>query len=183
MANLFVVGEISSAHNFGGWSFFCTYEIVTGNEWDTIEGSTAGSTHIMWNHRDGVSWSMPLDVNFHFNAVQGWPKITVRVWQVDWYGRKDLMGYGVAFVPMPTEGEVSVEIPTWKPTYWKASGLTRMYYQMRQMVMGGNPVLRDESLIENNDNRYKLHTIASGTVKLKLNVLCQNASAVGLKFE
>ena len=164
MAELYVLGELEGATSFGGYSLFCTYEFITGTQWSHIEGARTGTSHVMLNGRDGVVWSLPIDVHFAFQTVQGWPKIALQIWCVDNYGRKDLAGYGVAFVPLPTKDarELKIEVSTWKPTFWHSSGFVRGLLQFRQAIMGGNPVLRDETLIHSNDSRHKLYTVASG---------------------
>lgn len=181
-AELYVIGEISGAHSFSGDSFFCTFEIITGTQWTHVEGANKGSTHVMQNSHDGVAWSYPIDAHFGMQAVQGWPRIALQVWSVDRYGRKDLAGYGTCFVPMPSHEETTVEVATWKPTYWHSNGFMRVMQQVRQMVMGGNPVLKDDNLIHSNESRCKLHTASGGTVVLKLSVLARNTASLGLKF-
>lgn len=182
MAELHILGEITSGRNFNGHSFFVDYEIIAGTQWTHAAGSLKGSSHVMAWDFDGIIWSMPIDLHFATDSVQGWPKINIQVWEVDYYGRKDLSGYGVVFVPLPTGKMETCTVETWKPTYWDASGWKRMYQQARQMVMGGNPVLRDTSLVHNNDNRFKLHTTSGGTVTLKLTSIIKNSKAIGLSF-
>lgn len=206
MAEIHIVGEISGGYNFSGHSFFCVFEVVHGVQWRHVEGRPRGSTHVMENHHDGVVWSFPIDVHYAAQSIQGWPKIAIQVWALDEYGRKDLAGYGTCYVPLPGavggtyashtasssaaatnspyyDGDETVlEVATWKPSYWHPNGFVRLYQQVRQMVMGGNPVLRDDSLVHTNDGRYKLHTIAGGTVTLRLNVVVRRGAALGLKF-
>lgn len=208
MAELHVVGEITGGVNFKGYSFFCTFEVIHGPMWAPVEGSMRGSTHIMLDAHDGVVWNFPVDIHLCTQSIQGWPKIAIQVWAVDAYGRKDLAGYGTCFVPLPQSSrgnsggntnnasvttscgfggssdgsEHIIEIPTWKPSYWHSNGAVRLYQQVRQIVMGGNPVLRDDSIIHTNDMRYKLHTVAGGTVQLRLSVVSRRMAALGIKF-
>jgi B9 domain-containing protein 2 len=183
MAHLHLIGEISGGTDFSGHSFFCTYEIVAGKQWKHVAGATSGTTHIMQNSHDGIAWSLPLDVHYTFQHVQGWPKISLRVWSICNMGRKELVGYGVAFIPLPTPGSgpVKLNVPTWKPDY-QETGLARVFSRLRQSVMGGNPVLRDESLVHNNDNRFKLFTTCGGNVQLSIGVLARHAEQAGLRF-
>jgi B9 domain-containing protein 2 len=73
-----------------------------------------------------------------------------------------------------------ITIETWKPTSAHGNFGKRVYSQIRQLFMGGNPVLRDDSLVYNNDQRYKLHTMSSGHVTVNLSVMMRNARSVGL---
>jgi B9 domain-containing protein 2 len=184
-AELFICGSIEKGANFPeNVSLYVAFECVVGNQWRAVTGTTAGNSHVMESTFDGVHWSTPVDMHFAFRSVQGWPKLSLRVWSIDGYGRKDLQGYGVGFVPMPTKlEEVEVDVATWKPTYYHGSVLPRIMSQLRQMVMGGNPVLRDDTLVHNNDSRFKLYTTSGGIVTLRLSVVCRNAEGAGLKFE
>ncbi len=184
-AELFVCGSIERGVNFPlRQSYYVSFEAVVGNQWRAVTGSIAGNSHVMENSHDGVAWSTPIDMHFAFQSVQGWPKLSIRVWSVDGFGRKDMQGYGVAFVPMPTGlTEVEIDIPTWKPTFYKTSALARTWLQLRQMVMGGNPVLRDDTLVHTNDSRHKIYTTSGGIVTIRLSVISRNAEGVGLKFE
>lgn len=185
MAELHIIGELTGGINFNGHQFFCTFEVVHGTQWSPLAGNMQGSTHIMRNAHDGVIWSFPLDIHLSTQAVQGWPKIALQVWSVDEYGRKDLAGYGTCFLPLPSRSgtvEQTIEVPTWKPSYWHSNGFVRLYQQIRQKVMGGNPVLRDDALIHSNDSRFKLHTISAGVVQLRLMVVSRRMAALGIKF-
>lgn len=182
MSELHVIGEIVGGRDFGGHSFFCVYDIVAGSAWTVVEGRDSGSTHIMKVGDDGIHWAHPLDVHFSFTSLQGWPKISVQVWQIDAYGRKDLAGYGMAYFPMPGAADEEIEIATWKPTFWHPSFLVRIWQNFRLFVMGGNPVLRDNALIHSNEERFKLHTIGGGIVTLRLNVLSRGLRQAGIVF-
>lgn len=173
MAEVHFIGEVSYGREFGGQSYFCVWEIITGNQWIAVEGHTSGCTHIMRNGEDGIHWNFPIDVHYSFTSALGWPKISIQVWQIDGYGRKDLAGYGTAFLPVPDgkgEGQ-EVEIVTWKPASWHPNAFMRFYKALRLLVMGGNPVLRDNSLIHSNEERFKLHTFGSGSVIIDVTVL------------
>lgn len=183
MAELHIIGEITYAEDFGDGSFFCVYELSAGTAWAPIEGNTSGCTHIMESDDNVVPWSFPIDTHFGFSNIQGWPKVCVQVWKIDEYGRKDIAGYGMAYLPMPAMREQTVEILTWKPLYWSPSGLQRFYEKMRLLLMGGNPVLRDTALIHRNDDRFKLHTIGSGSVTLKLTLISRGMKKSGMVFK
>jgi B9 domain-containing protein 2 len=136
----------------------------------------------MKNSEDGAVWSFPIDMHFVLQSMQGWPKLSLQVWSIDEFGRKDLAGYGMCYIPLPCHDPQTIEVQTWKPSYWHPNGLVRLYQQVRQLFMGGNPVLRDDSVAHTNDARYKLHTISGGVVTLRLHVISRRAGALGLRF-
>ncbi|KEG12583.1 B9 protein domain 2 [Trypanosoma grayi] len=182
MAELHVIGDLASGEQFGGMSYFCVFEMVTGEHWSVVEGRTSGCTHIMASGEDDtVAWCFPIDVHFTTNSVEGWPKISLQVWSVDSYGRKDLAGYGVAFLPPPSMEDQEVVVATWKPCYWNPNFFSRMYERLRLLVLGGNPVLRDKALIHTNDERFKLYTVSGGTVRLQLSVVSRGMQRLGIR--
>lgn len=184
MAELHIIGEISSGLDFGGGKFFCVFEILGGSGWSAVEGTTSGCTHIMSSspEDDEILWNFPIDTHFSFTNVQGWPKLSVQVWKLDGYGRKDIAGYGMAYLPMPIVGEQKVEILTWKPLYWSPHFFQRLVELVRNTLMGASPVLRDTALIHGNEERFKLHTIGSGKVVISLRLLCRGMSKAGLVY-
>lgn len=184
MAELHIIGEVDTGHDFGGQSYFCVFEIIAGSQWTVVEGLTSGCTHIMRSGEGGVvPWCFPVDVHYAFHSLQGWPKVSLQVWQVDGYGRKDLAGYGMAYLPIPAKGDIEeqvVEVATWRPAYWNPSFFKRFYETFRLFIMGGVPVLRDNSLIYSNEERFKLHTVGSGTVRIKLNTFSRGMKRAGM---
>ncbi|RNF21158.1 B9 protein domain 2 [Trypanosoma conorhini] len=182
MAELHIIGDLTWGENFGSRSCFCVFELVAGEHWSVVEGRTSGCTHVMHSGEEGnVLWSFPIDIHFTMNSVEGWPKISLQVWSIDKYGRKDLEGYGVAFVPPPSVDEQEVVVETWRPCYWNPSFFSRLYENIRLAVFGGNPVLRDKALIHTNEERFKLRTRSSGTVLLHLNVISRGMQRLGIQ--
>ncbi|EAN79018.1 hypothetical protein, conserved [Trypanosoma brucei brucei TREU927] len=182
MAELHVIGDLAFGEDFGGKSYFCAFEIVTGEHWRVVEGHTSGCTHIMESDScGGIAWCFPIDVHYTMGSVEGWPKISMQVWSVDGYGRKDLAGYGVAFVPPPGGEEQEVNVETWKPCFWNPNFFIRLYENLREAVMGGGPVLCDKTMIHTNDERFKLRTISSGSVRLHLNVVARGMERLGVR--
>lgn len=47
--------------------------------------------------------------------TQGWPRLTVQVWQLDTHGRNVLRGYGFRHLPS-TPGFSEVSVPCWRPS-------------------------------------------------------------------
>ncbi|KAH9586426.1 B9 domain [Trypanosoma melophagium] len=183
MAELHIIGDLAFGEDFGGGSCFCVFEIVTGEHWSVVEGRTSGCTHIMASGKEGrISWCFPIDIHFTMNSLEGWPKISLQVWSIDSYDRKELAGYGVAFVPPPSAEEQEVVVETWKPRYWSPNFFRRFYEGFRRLILGGNPVLRDKALIYTNDERFKLHTVSGGTVRFQLNVLSRGLQQLGVQY-
>eukprot|EP01063_Lacrimia_lanifica_P016421 TRINITY_DN2298_c1_g1_i1.p1 TRINITY_DN2298_c1_g1~~TRINITY_DN2298_c1_g1_i1.p1 ORF type:complete len:201 (+),score=87.14 TRINITY_DN2298_c1_g1_i1:55-603(+) len=168
---LHIVGQLSHARNFGKGNLFILWEVVTGSHWEHIEGNEQGQTHVIESEDPafGAILAHPIDVHFRTSNVQGWPKLVVHVWHQDAYGRKDFVGYGVAYLPCFTSGfcDELVEVQTWTPV------APSFMEQLRTMFLGGAAQLKDDNLVHKIENRYRLRTMPSGQVYFRLSLLTQ----------
>lgn len=105
--------------------------------------------------------------------ITGWPKIHFQVWHQDSFGRNELYGYGFCHVPT-TPGMHEIECPTWRP-----SGSFKE--QVSQYFLGGGPQLKNPDLIYSGADRYRLHTIAMGSVHVRLGVILRNFDKYGIE--
>lgn len=175
MAEVHLIGQIASARGFPDNSLFCKFGIHMGNTWNVISGLTEGQTQVdHCEHEDAAYWSHPIDVHFGSKGLQGWPKIHLQVWHKDQFGRNELYGYGFCHVPS-TPGMHTVECPTWSPsgTFWE---------QISQNFLGGSVQLRHPDLVYSGADRYRLHTVARGTVSLQLGVIFRGFSEFGVEY-
>lgn len=185
MADVHIIGEIEGAKGFNTQNLFLTYEFLTGTQWLRVAGDDVGQTHTI-DKEETTPFAHPIDVHYRANAMDGWPRIIVHVWSLDRYGRRDLQGYGSAYLSMPaslssvitsdassttpsTSANVSVtecflEISTWQPRAPTLLG------QLRSMLLGGTPLLKEPSVIADADERYKLHAISRGIITARLYV-------------
>mmetsp|Transcript_16898 Transcript_16898/g.38020 ORF Transcript_16898/g.38020 Transcript_16898/m.38020 type:complete len:276 (-) Transcript_16898:472-1299(-) len=100
------IGEI-----VGGSAFFdgkrtvglsCQWSVSSeSSAWTHLEGETSGRSQYASAFRDDgvVPWNHPLDVHFTTAAVQGWPRLSFKIWKLDRYDRASLAGYGWCHLP------------------------------------------------------------------------------------
>ena len=170
-AELHIIGQLSHAKNFNKGNLFVLWEVVTGAHWEHIEGHEQGQTQVLVNPNDeGAVFAHPIDLHFRTQNIQGWPKLVVHVWSQDSYGRKDFVSYGTAFLPCYTSGfcEEEVEIQTWTPTP------PTFMARMRELLLGGTPQLKDDSLVHSMDSRYRLQTVPGGQIFFRLSMVSQH---------
>ncbi|KAK4873315.1 hypothetical protein RN001_015344 [Aquatica leii] len=114
MAEVHIIGEISNAKRFPKQSLFCKWSLQCGNNWNLISGKKEGQTHVVSSEFDeDCRWCFPIDVHLATKGVQGWPKIYIEVYHLDWWGRSHLFGYGYVIVPT-TPGAHQLECYTWQ---------------------------------------------------------------------
>jgi len=197
-AEVFILGCLDHAKDFGEDDLLVSFEIICGPLWEQVTGTNAAQTSVTKkNPYSGFhTWLHPIDVHYSAQCIQGWPKIVTRVWQIDKYGRKDFVGYGMAHVPLPTPltsaSQMSttrlamnsiVKVEVWKPMRWTQSFWTNAVQYLRQLVMGGAPRLKNDSLVHTSEGRYKLYSSSGGTLIFKLNVLCKNFGNLAIAVE
>eukprot|EP00760_Papus_ankaliazontas_P034154 PhM_4_TR7013/c0_g2_i1/m.23074/K16745/B9D2; B9 domain-containing protein 2 len=202
MAEVFIIGSLDHATGFGESNLVISFEVTSGSLWERLSGTVAGQTSVAAKSSRGKThtFAHPLDIHFMTQCIQGWPKIVLRVWQIDSYGRKDFVGYGVAHIPLPsrllsaqhgghhshhahshgTATETHVEVPVWKPMQWHPSMFVRTVNYLRQLVMGGAPRLKDDSIVQQGEGRYRLYSAAGGTVHVKMNIMSKNFNALSI---
>jgi B9 domain-containing protein 2 len=97
MAEVHILGTLEGASEFPNATLCCKWSAVTGEGWSLLEGHASGQTHVdtpldpsmtIWNHPIGSSDSS--DLHYNTKSIAGWPKIVVRVFHQDTFGRNIL---------------------------------------------------------------------------------------------
>lgn len=175
MAEVHVIGQLIGASGFPDNSLFCKWGIHIGSAWRLLSGLSEGQTQVD-NPKLGNTayWCHPIDLHFATKGIQGWPKLHIQVWHQDSYGRQELYGYGFCHIPT-SPGMHTLQCVTWQPV-----GSFRE--QLLQIFVGGGPQLCDPNVIYSGTDRYRLQTIARGTVDLELGIILRNFEKFGVEF-
>ncbi|XP_029782015.1 B9 domain-containing protein 2 isoform X2 [Suricata suricatta] len=107
------------------------------------------------------------------DCLSGWPRLHLQVWSQDSFGRCQLAGYGFCHVPS-SPGTHQLDCPTWRPLgSWRE--------QLARAFVGGGPQLLHGDAIYSGADRYRLHTVAGGTVHLELGLLLRHFDRYGVE--
>ncbi|XP_060520609.1 B9 domain-containing protein 2-like [Cylas formicarius] len=176
MAEVHVIGQISEAKDFPEGHLFCKWYFQYGNNWKLISGKAKGQSQVTHSPFDETksTWSFPIDIHFATAGIQGWPKIYIEVYHLDWLGRAHLFGYGLVTVPCGP-GSHSIDCYTWRPLGSARDRFVRFF-------LGGGPQLRHSDLVFSPTERYKLSTEAMGVVSFDLNVVLRNFTNYGVEY-
>jgi hypothetical protein len=89
----------------------------------------------------------------------------MQIWELDEYGRSNLVGYGFAHLPSNI-GFHDITIPCWRPT-------GSMPEEIQSFFLGSNPQLTNEDVVFSKawENRCRLVTVPSGKVHMNINVM------------
>ncbi|MFH4984725.1 hypothetical protein AB6A40_011434 [Gnathostoma spinigerum] len=108
MAEVYVIGEITSGEGFPDCRLSCRWRLSVGGGWKVIEGERSSQTQTdLPDFSDCAQFSHPIDIHLKTKTIQGWPKLHLQVWHCDEFGRSEVYAYGSVFLP-GTVGEHEV---------------------------------------------------------------------------
>nr|XP_033331977.1 B9 domain-containing protein 2 [Megalopta genalis] len=115
MAELHVIGQISSAISFKQSRLLCKWSFHAGNGWKILNGCEEGQTQESSDlYTNEPFWDHPIDIHYTTQSLQNSPKLLLQVFCRDTYERILFTSYGVCNVPL-SPGSHSIECHTWKP--------------------------------------------------------------------
>lgn len=178
MPEVYVLGQILGASDFGPAPLRCRWQLVVGDEhWKSIQGETEGQTHLVLPEDDGefCVWSHPLETHYSTSGIEGWPQLTVQVWTQDEHKRNEIAGYGCCRIPT-APGMHELDLVTWAPE----GGLVD---RIAGALLGGKPQLKHPEVVTDAGvDRCALRTVTSGTVHLEFQVLTKGFAEHGVTF-
>ncbi|KAL4708140.1 hypothetical protein ACJJTC_009919 [Scirpophaga incertulas] len=178
MAELHVLGQLKSAHNFQEkFSLFCRYSFQAGPNWTIVGGIPESQTiSAKPDYTKTAIWAQSLDVHYVTRGIQGWPKLVLQIGCLDSLGRTWTVGYSCCTLPA-VPGHHVIEVSCWLPT---ATSLTD---RIREYFLGGSHQLLHSDIINIGIDRYKLKTISKGTVELNIDIILRNFAQFGVEYK
>ncbi|XP_055903976.1 B9 domain-containing protein 2 [Eupeodes corollae] len=176
MAEVHIIGQILRAEDFEESHLFCKWSLQCGSAWKVVQGRTEGSTFVCSNPLEKSSeFCCPLDIHLATGSVQGWPKLHLEIYAVNFLKNTWPVGFGVVYIPM-RPGFHRIEVDTWKVapvTFWDC---------VRERFGAGGTTLSKEDLIFSGAERYKLQTKSSGSVVIEISLIFRKFSKYGVEF-
>jgi B9 domain-containing protein 2 len=174
-ADAYFIGRIQGSSGFKEGTF-CRWWIRAGQQWKLVNGLDRGQTQTdCANDSSGVCvWSHPIDAYFEFSGIQGWPKLTFELWEHDSLGRSFLGGYGFCALPM-SPGSHNIDVHLWRPVGNAVEELTANF-------IGGSPHLRNESIVAQPNDRFRLKSESSGIIHVSISLILGRTSSFQVAF-
>lgn len=169
-AEVHIIGEIVSGRNFGPGCFSCKWSIDYGEGWTHLEGSQLDQTQIdcLSSSQASIIWAHPIDIHLTTITMQGWPRILLQTWRIDASSKANVVGYGFIHVPM-APGSHTLEVSMWRPIgTFKTELVATCFGDTIELI--SDEILYDTAWTE----RSGLKTIATGKVKLRLDIILRN---------
>jgi hypothetical protein len=116
MPEVHLLGSVLTGEFFGAPEAFARYRLFAGEGWTPLDSVGHAQTHTASSDpvTDVVTWSHPIEMHYVTTTLREWPRIAVAVWSVDSFGRNEIAGYGVAFIPS-TPGIHVFDVACWRP--------------------------------------------------------------------
>jgi B9 domain-containing protein 2 len=91
MAEVHILGTLEGASDFPDSTLCCKYSFLAGEGWSLLEGHSIGQTHVDTPLDPAITiWNHPIDLHYNTKSIAGWPKIVVKVYHQDTFGRNIL---------------------------------------------------------------------------------------------
>lgn len=156
-------------------NIYCRYSFHYGPDWTALSGNPEtglSQTSRASRHDEGVVWNFPIDISFKSTNIQGWPRIALSVYGIDFLGRDVVRGYGSLLVPL-TSGQHIIDVDMFVPV------AASMFNQFFSWLVGNPPEFFDTKFVCQGEGREVTRVQRSGTVRVKLNVTTKGMAAVG----
>ena len=101
MPEVHYIGEIHSFIGIKNAQYMsCEWKVDWGKSWSFLEGDANGQTQFACQE-SGIksTWNHPVDLHFACASIQGWPRLQLKLWELDQYGRCMVTGYGFVHLP------------------------------------------------------------------------------------
>lgn len=175
------IGELTGAFTeISQSALSCQFRVECGNQWSVVDGETKGQTQYCYcypshsgasrSHLLNCCWNHPIDLHYFLgwkscdetdnnnacganSMLQGWPRMILQIWELDYYNRILPVGYGFLHLPA-TSGNYDLTVPCWRPkgTYME---------EIKAFFLGPTPQLADDRYVFGRawEDRCKLVTI------------------------
>lgn len=163
-------GDFSSVNDI-----YIKYSIVSGPDWILSSGNDFGITQIARRKQDeeGLGkfvWNHPISLSYRTYNFYGWPQIVLSVYCFDTFGNNQIVGYGVAHLPVTngfrSNGHQIVDI--YCP---QSSSYVKQFFSW---ITGKKPELVNSESFARGDCRNVLQVLHIGRVELKFNIITKD---------
>ncbi|XP_053989595.1 tectonic-like complex member MKS1 [Hylaeus volcanicus] len=184
---IFLKFDIMSAHDFFFDGLCISYYVDLPDHWsadqnDKLFGRTQRSN---LNHNSAY-FGYSADISLNFESTNGfyankispyWPRLLMSVVSLDNWFRYRTEGY--AAVPLPAiPGVYEFNVPTWRATGSIVNSLRRFFtggtYELEDVTYCSIPTGHEGKTL----NKTELHVTPSGSIKLKMNMVCQTHTSI-----
>ena len=125
-----------------------------------------------------IVWNFPIEISFQSTNIYGWPRISIAIYGLDFFGRDVVRGYGSILIPIGTGRYEDLIIETYRPI----SG--SLYHRFMNWINGTLPEYYETVFTAQGEGRALTRVIGcEGRVKLVLNVVMKDMKKFGFAID
>ena len=118
-----VTGQIESSTASLGDKLYCRYSFSYGEDWNIVHGVSMGLSQLaasqgiisnITNDDEVVVWNFPIEISFQSTNPQGWPRLALSIYGLDFFGRDVLRGYASLMLPI-SSGKHAKHLKAYRP--------------------------------------------------------------------
>lgn len=169
-------GQIENADFGPSDDLYCRYAFHMGPDWSIVSGPDSGISQTARKSpfftNQGIVWNFPIDLTFKATNVYGWPRLSLNIYGIDFFGRDVVRGYGSILIPL-IPGIYNLEVETYVPL---GSSILNNWISW---LLGTPPEFFDSKFVCQGEGRAVTRVQATGTVRVKLNIVTRGLHEVG----
>lgn len=173
---LMVTGQIESTSfpsNID--NLYCRYSFVSGLDWTILHGIDTGISQTarkVNRNQPTIVWNFPIDLSYQSTNIQGWPRICLSVYGLDWFGRDVVRGYGCLMCPITPGNHVQY-------VHMYAPESSSPWQRFLHFWTGKSPEFYDSRFVSRGDGRGVTRVKCEGTVKVVLDITTRGIESLG----
>jgi B9 domain-containing protein 2 len=128
-----------------------------------------------------AEWNEPLDLSFACTSLMGWPKLSIQVYQSDFWGRIDLgeiqrvLVFACSLLTAPAAGYAWCHVPTTAGKHVVELVVSRprgsWWDDVSAYFLGGTPRYEKPQVVLGGESRFGHRTVSTGLVEVEMNVV------------
>ena len=177
--SVMVTGQIESAQ-FPTYisNLYCRYILSYGVDWEMVHGVPIGISQIARRQNGGIDdtivWNFPIDFALRSTNAFGWPRISIAVYGLDFWGRDVVRGYGSLIVPT-SPGTYIESVCTYRPISGSCC------HQFLNWINGSLPEFYETKFTAGGEGRAVTQVKAEGSVRIALSISIKDMNRFGFK--
>ncbi|MCQ2821590.1 MAG: B9 domain-containing protein [archaeon] len=171
-----VQGIIEKAEFESGDCFYAKYDIVSGVDWQIINGMNSGQSQQACQGENASNyfvWNFPFEIGYKTTNPSGWPQIVISIFGPDFLGREVVKAYGTCHIPT-TPGSHVRTLQLFSPIS-SSIIIELLGYALGQKA----EIINAPRVMSTGEGRELIRTQSEGAMTIRFNVQISNMEELG----
>lgn len=112
----------------------------------------------------GIVWNYPINASYKTTSIFGWPRLTIWITGMDFFGRNVIYGYGSLIVPLNNNQNDLYNIELYSPIG------SSFFNDWINYISGNYPTFKDPNFISKSNDRGGVRVKRCGSARVKLHI-------------